>query len=72
MGRKSEDEEEEEWAQKIKRRKSQLHHAWKEEDHPGCEISGHLMVDRVPVRSQTKLVMRHEINKFFTCMIILL
>mmetsp|Transcript_17358 Transcript_17358/g.32932 ORF Transcript_17358/g.32932 Transcript_17358/m.32932 type:complete len:520 (-) Transcript_17358:37-1596(-) len=43
-----ESDKEEEWAEKIKRRKSQLHHSWKESDHPGCEISGHLLMDRVP------------------------
>lgn len=49
MGHEDESDEEEEWAQKIKRRKSQLHHSWKEAEHPGCEISGHLLMDRVPV-----------------------
>ena len=43
--------EEMEWAEKIKRRKSNLQLSWKEDEHPGCEISGHLLVDRVPVRS---------------------
>lgn len=49
MGQDEGSEEELEWAEKIKRKKSQLRHAWKEEEHPGCEISGHLLVDRVPV-----------------------
>ena len=55
MGLRGEDEEEEEWAAKIKRRRSQLHHSWKEEEHPGCELSGHLLVDRVPVSPEQKM-----------------
>jgi hypothetical protein len=25
-----------------------LHYEWKEEEHPGCQLSGHLLVDRTP------------------------
>lgn len=56
------DKEEEEWAEKVKRRKSQLHHSWKEADHPGCEISGHLLMDRVPVSAA---VQQPNQNVFF-------
>lgn len=52
MGLTEGSEEELEWAEKIRRKKSQLHFAWKEAEHPGCEISGHLLVDRVPVSSE--------------------
>jgi hypothetical protein len=47
----TEDAEEAEWAEKIKSKKANLHHSWVEKEHPGCEISGHLLVDRVPVGS---------------------
>lgn len=55
-----ESDKEEEWAEKLKRRKSQLHHSWKESEHPGCEISGHLLVDRVPV-SETEMQYRRSL-----------
>lgn len=41
-------EAEEEWAEKMKKRKRRLHHSWVEEEHPGCQLSGHLLLDRVP------------------------
>jgi hypothetical protein len=47
----TEDAEEAEWAEKIKSKKANLHHSWVEKEHPGCEISGYLLVDRVPVGS---------------------
>lgn len=25
-----------------------MHHSWVEADHPGCQLSGHLLLDRVP------------------------
>jgi hypothetical protein len=49
----TEDAEEAEWAEKIKSKKANLHHSWVEKEHPGCEISGHLLVDRVPVGFRT-------------------
>lgn len=42
------DDEERAWADRVKRRKKRLHHSWVDEDHPGCQLSGHLMLDRVP------------------------
>ena len=41
-------EEEHEWAEEVKRHRQRLHNSWVDEDHPGCQISGHLLLDRVP------------------------
>ena len=43
-----ESSEEHEWAAEVKRQRQRLHHSWVDEDHPGCQISGHLLLDRVP------------------------
>ena len=40
--------EEVEWAQKMKRHQHRQHATWNEDDHPGCQLSGYLMVDRAP------------------------
>mmetsp|Transcript_6781 Transcript_6781/g.8787 ORF Transcript_6781/g.8787 Transcript_6781/m.8787 type:complete len:523 (+) Transcript_6781:194-1762(+) len=50
LGKGEESAEEHEWAEKIKNRKAAQAHQvrWVDEDHPGCQISGHLLVDRVP------------------------
>lgn len=42
--------EHKEWARKMKRHRTRTTAAqeWKEEEHPGCQISGFLFVDRVP------------------------
>ena len=52
MGQKAEGdgvpEDDEEWSNKMKRQKRRLHHSWVDEDHPGCQLSGHLLLDRVP------------------------
>ena len=40
---------EHEWADKLNHKKRDKHGNWIDEDHPGCQISGHLFVDRVPV-----------------------
>jgi len=32
----------------MKARKRRLHHSWVDEEHPGCQLSGHLLLDRVP------------------------
>jgi len=42
--------EQEEWRDKMKRQRTRQAAAteWKEEEHPGCQISGFLWVDRVP------------------------
>merc|ERR1712050_135922 len=37
-----------EWAQRMRRRKQRLHNSWMDEDHPGCQISGHVLLERVP------------------------
>ena len=41
-------DEENEWAEQVKRHRQRLHHSWTEADHPGCQLSGHLLLDRVP------------------------
>ena len=41
-------EAEREWNDKVLRHKKRLRHEWVEEDHPACQLSGHLMLDRVP------------------------
>lgn len=43
-----ESEEEHEWADQVKRHRQRLHHSWVDADHPGCQLSGHLLLDRVP------------------------
>lgn len=43
-----ENAEENEWAEKIKRQRQRMHHSWVDEDHPGCQIAGHLLLDRAP------------------------
>lgn len=41
--------EELEWSEKIKSQRHRMHHApWVAADHPGCQITGILMLDRVP------------------------
>lgn len=40
---------EKDWAEKLQQKKLKNYvRDWADEDHPGCQISGHLMVDRVP------------------------
>jgi len=41
-------DEEEAWKEKVKQRKRRLHHSWVDAEHPGCQLSGHLLLDRVP------------------------
>ena len=41
-------DEENEWADQVRRHRQRLHHSWVEADHPGCQLSGHLLLDRVP------------------------
>jgi hypothetical protein len=43
-----ESDEEEEWEEKMRKRKRRLHNSWVDEEHPGCQMSGHLLLDRVP------------------------
>lgn len=40
--------EETEWAQKVKRRRQRMHHSWVDAEHPGCQLAGHLLLDRAP------------------------
>lgn len=39
--------EEREWTDQIRNRHHR-HQVWREDEHPGCQLAGHLMVDRVP------------------------
>jgi len=41
-------DEETEWAEKVKRRRQRMHHSWVDEEHPGCQLAGHLLLDRAP------------------------
>ena len=41
-------DEERQWSDKLMKQKKRLHHEWIEEEHPGCQLSGHLLLDRVP------------------------
>jgi Endoplasmic reticulum vesicle transporter len=41
-------DEEQQWSDEVKRHRQRLHNSWVDEDHPGCQISGHLLLDRVP------------------------
>jgi Endoplasmic reticulum vesicle transporter len=41
-------DEEHEWAEKVRKHRQRLHHSWVDADHPGCQLSGHLLLDRVP------------------------
>jgi len=40
--------EEEEWIKKMNHYRTRQRPEWRDEDHPGCQISGFLMVDRAP------------------------
>ena len=41
-------DEEIKWNDQIRRQKRRMHHAWIDEEHPGCQLSGHLLLDRAP------------------------
>jgi len=32
----------------VKRHKQRLHHSWVDEEHPGCQLAGHLLLERAP------------------------
>jgi hypothetical protein len=40
--------EDQHWHDPQMRNKRRLYHEWKEEEHPGCQLSGHLLLDRTP------------------------
>ena len=40
--------EEHDWAEKIRKKKERLHNSWVDAEHPGCQLTGHLLMDRVP------------------------
>ncbi|KAL3904621.1 MAG: hypothetical protein SGARI_004845 [Bacillariaceae sp.] len=41
-------DEEQKWQDELLKSKKRLHHEWKQEDHPGCQLAGHLLLDRAP------------------------
>mmetsp|Transcript_257 Transcript_257/g.403 ORF Transcript_257/g.403 Transcript_257/m.403 type:complete len:554 (-) Transcript_257:138-1799(-) len=51
-------EEERQWAEAVERTRHATHENWNGKGHPGCRLSGELMVDRVPgnfyIRAQSK------------------
>jgi hypothetical protein len=62
------DAEERKWHEQIAKQKSKVHDEWKAEDHPGCMLSGHLLLDRAPgnfhvqARSQNQEFAAHMTN----------
>jgi hypothetical protein len=36
------------WHDHQMKNKRRLYHEWKEEEHPGCQLSGHMLLDRTP------------------------
>ena len=48
MGSDEISDSENEWAEKVRRHKQSLHHSWVDEDHPGCQLAGHLLMERAP------------------------
>lgn len=48
----------EEYARTLSATRHKIKHVWKEEDHPGCQLSGFLLVDRAPgnfhIQAQSK------------------
>lgn len=41
-------DEEKAWAEQVKMRRLHARPDWVESEHPGCQLAGHLMLDRVP------------------------
>lgn len=41
-------DEEKQWHEKILEDRRRLHTDWVESEHPGCQLSGHLLLDRAP------------------------
>jgi hypothetical protein len=41
-------EENKKWQNPLLQQKRKLYHEWKDEEHPGCQLSGHLLLDRAP------------------------
>jgi hypothetical protein len=48
LGGDATSEEERRWHDRALNNKRRLFHEWKDEEHPGCQLSGHLLVDRTP------------------------
>jgi hypothetical protein len=44
----SSSEEEKRWQDQMLKNKKRLHHEWVQEEHPGCQLAGHLLMDRAP------------------------
>ena len=62
------EEEDKKWHNANMHQKRRLYHEWKEDEHPGCQLSGHLLLDRVPgnfhilARSQNHDLAPHMTN----------
>jgi hypothetical protein len=41
-------DEERKWQDQMVKNKKRLHHEWVQEEHPGCQLAGHLLLDRAP------------------------
>jgi hypothetical protein len=41
-------DEEKKWNDAMVQHKKRLHYEWKQEEHPGCQLAGHLLLDRAP------------------------
>jgi hypothetical protein len=41
-------DEEKKWQDQMVKNKKRLHHEWVQEQHPGCQLAGHLLLDRAP------------------------
>lgn len=61
-------DEERKWHDKVIQNKKRLHHNWVHADHPGCQMVGHLLLDRAPgnfhiqARSQNQEIAAHMTN----------
>lgn len=61
-------DEEKKWHDKVVRNKKRLHHDWVQAEHPGCQLAGHLLLDRAPgnfhvqARSQNQDIAAHMTN----------
>jgi len=61
-------DEERKWHDKVIQNKKRLHHNWVHADHPGCQLVGHLLLDRAPgnfhvqARSSNQDIAAHMTN----------
>jgi hypothetical protein len=68
LGENEESDKERRWNDKVAREKKGLHIEWIEAEHPGCQLTGHLLWDRTPgnfhvlARSQNQEFAAHMAN----------